>query len=65
MKIKICDRCKKLPDQTTLRSVLVELQFEGLDMRKLDWWVGKKESVDICESCLNDFWNFITPLEKI
>jgi hypothetical protein len=57
MTILICDRCKH-PEEESGRFPLfiVHLRHERPDYKSLDWWLGKKQEIDLCEYCIKEIW---------
>ena len=71
MKVKICDRCKKIPSQTIYEEIIFSIQYEFAKSKKTntfaflvkllklkEWCLGRKITVDLCEKCFDDFWDF-------
>lgn len=52
MTIKICDRCKQMRDPSRFSLTIVTLQYHRGELQDLDWWLGKKETIELCADCL-------------
>ena len=58
MTIKVCDRCKRLPDEQRPPLMIARLEYQGGDFKNLNWWFGRKEELDLCHEYLEEIWNF-------
>lgn len=59
MQIRICDRCKESEKrEVRLDLIIVNLEFSKQNVKELGFWFGRKDKLDLCLDCLEEFLKF-------
>ena len=58
MIIKICDRCRVLPDDGLFKYRLINCEAECFDLYDLKSWINNKKTITLCMDCFHKFMKY-------